>query len=377
MKKLISLLLVVCVLFSCSDGKDVCRIDGRYVSAPDGTVLYITPVDDILSPVDSAVVKNGRFSFELTDTVPVVRFISSQRVIDGNFVVVEPGVLNVDFTAEEFVSGAPANERLKRFMAEKEKIVNLRKMCEPENIGLLDIDAAMCDSIKEVVFFAGEIFEAYALNEIIENIETPVGLFYLLQSVGVVAPAKLLSVFEKVPSEYRDKLYDAIKNRVEANIRESAMAEKYVEEVYKSLEETAVGKRFQNFELDNINGGKVLLSDEVFANRYTLVLFWASWEDNAKNLLRSFSEMYDKYKACGLQIVGVSLDGSVAGCKSVVDELSVNWVQLCNPNGGSAEVAAAYGITDLPAAILVNNRGTIIARMSTVDEVLKKFEELF
>lgn len=377
MKKLISLLLVVCVLFSCSDGKDVCRIDGRYVSAPDGTVLYITPVDDILSPVDSAVIKNGRFSFELTDTVPVVRFISSQRVIDGNFVVVEPGVLNVDFTGEEFVSGAPANERLKRFMAEKEKIVNLRKMCEPENIALLDIDEAMCDSIKEVVFFAGEIFEAYALNEIIENIETPVGIFYLLQSVGVVAPAKLLPVFEKVPLEYRDKLYDAIKNRVEANIRESAMAEKYVEEVYKSLEETAVGKRFQNFELDNINGGKVLLSDEVFANRYTLVLFWASWEDNAKNVLRSFSELYDKYKACGLQIVGVSLDGSVAGCKSVVDELSIGWVQLCNPTGGSAEVAAAYGITDLPAAILVNNRGTIIARMSTADEVLKKFNELF
>ena len=377
MKKLISLLLVVCVLFSCSDGKNVCRIDGRYASAADGTVLYVTPVDDILSPVDSAVVKNGRFSFELTDTVPVVRFISSQRVIDGNFVVVEPGVLNVDFTGEEFVGGTPANERLKRFMAEKEKIVNLRKMCEPENIALLDIDEAMCDSIKEVVFFAGEIFEAYALNEIVENIETPVGLFYLLQSVGVVAPAKLLPVFEKVPSEYRDKLYDTIKNRVEANIRESAMAEKYVEEVYKSLEETAVGKRFQNFELDNINGGKVLLSDEVFANRYTLVLFWASWEDNARNLLRSFSEMYDKYKAGGLQIVGVSLDGSVAGCKSVVDELSVNWVQLCNPNGGSAEVAAAYGITDLPAAILVNNRGTIIARMSTADEVLKKFNELF
>ena len=227
------------------------------------------------------------------------------------------------------------------------------------------------------MFFAGEIFEAYALNEIIENIETPVGLFYLLQSVGVVAPAKLLSVFEKVPSEYRDKLYDAIKNRVEANIRESAMAEKYVEEVYKSLEETAVGKRFQNFELDNINGGKVLLSDEVFANRYTLVLFWASWEDNAKNVLRSFSAMYDKYKTDGLQIVGVSLDGSVAGCKSVVDELSIGWVQLCNPTGGSAEVAAAYGITDLPATVLVNNRGTIIARMSTVDEVLKKFNELF
>ena len=41
------------------------------------------------------------------------------------------------------------------------------------------------------------------------------------------------------------------------------------------------------------------------------------------------------------------------------------------------ELAAAYGITELPAAVLVNNRGTIIARMSTLEEVAQKFKELF
>ena len=89
------------------------------------------------------------------------------------------------------------------------------------------------------------------------------------------------------------------------------------------------------------------------------------------------AEAYGKYKTKGLQIVGVSLDGDVAACRSVVDELDIAWVQLCNPAGGSAEVAAAYGITELPAAVLVNNRGTIISRMATVEDMLKKFEELF
>ena len=86
---------------------------------------------------------------------------------------------------------------------------------------------------------------------------------------------------------------------------------------------------------------------------------------------------YGKYKGNGLQVVGVSLDSSIDDCKAMVDEQGVGWVQLCNPSGGSAEVAAAYGITELPAAVLVNNRGTIIARMSTIPEVAKKFEELF
>ena len=75
--------------------------------------------------------------------------------------------------------------------------------------------------------------------------------------------------------------------------------------------------------------------------------------------------------------MGVSLDGSVDACKAIVDELDIKWIQLCNPAGGSAEVAAAYGITELPMAVLINNRGTIIARMATVEDVVKKFEELF
>lgn len=376
MKKLFVLLLFVSTLFSCGD-EGVCIIKGRYASAPDGTVLYVTPVDDILSPIDSVVVRRGKFSLELFDTVPTVRFISSQLVIDGNFVVVEPGVADVDFTGEPFVGGTPGNVRLNRFMAEKEKILNLRKMCEPAFLNSLAIDSAMCDSIKEVAKFANQVFEVYALNEIRENLSTPVGCFYLFQSVGVVASERLLPVFEKIPLDCRNKLYDTMRSRVENEVRKAAMAERYLDDIWKSLEVTAVGKRYQNFELNNVKGGTLLLSNEVAANKYTLLLFWAGWKDGIKEQLAAVSKAYVKYRGKGLQVVGISLDGSVDECSVVVDELSLGWPQLCNPAGGSAEVAGAYGITEVPAAILVNKRGTIIARMATVEDILKKFDELF
>lgn len=382
MKRIFSLLLSSLILFSCSKSGDketsvVCKIDGRYASAPDGTVLYMTPVDDILAPVDSAVVKNGCFSFTSSDTAVVVRFISSQQVIDGGYVVLEPGVVTIDFTGDVFLSGTSRNERLNRFMDEKVKIVNLRKLCQPESLDMLAVDCAMRDSINDVLTFANGIFDAYSLKEIKENIQTPVGYFYLVQSVGVVSSAKLLPLFDKVPVEHRDKLFDVMKKRVESDVIDEAMTGKYLDEMVKSLEATAVGKKFQNFELNNINGGTVLLSDEVFANKYTLVLFWATWHSGAEGLLQSMSAQYGRYRSKGLQIVGVSLDGSIDDCKALIAKSGAEWVQLCNPLGGSAEVAAAYGITELPAAVLVNNRGTIIARMSTLEEVAQKFKELF
>lgn len=375
MKNLFHLLLL-CFLFSCSKNENACVVNGRYASAPDGTVLYVTPIDDILAPMDSVVVKGGKFGIELDGTSPSVRFISSQQVLDGGFVYVEPGVVNVDFTGD-FVSGTPVNERLNRFMLERDKIVNLRRMGAPGALDAFALDEAMCDSIKDIVAIAGDIFESYAIKEIKENIDSHIGYFYLVQSVGIVASAKLLPLLDKVPDEFRDRLYDAMRNRVESDVRDAAMAEKYLNDIWKSLEATAVGKKFQDFELDDLNGGKVLLSDEVFANKYTLLLFWAGWQDGVKEQLRVLAESYGKYNANGLQIVGVSLDGDVASCRAVVEELDIAWIQLCNPAGGSAEVAAAYGITELPAAALINNRGTIISRMATVEDMVKKFEELF
>ena len=391
MKKVLFLLLSVSILFSCSnsgkksgvagngahDGNAVCKINGRYASAPDGLVLYMTPIDDINAPVDSAVVKGGRFTFSCLDTTVAVRYISSQQVIDGGYVVVEPGVVNVDFTGGSFVGGTPANEKLNRFMDERNKIVNFRRLCEPASLDMFGVDMAMRDSLNEVLLIANDIFDAYSVKEIKENIGTPLGYLYLVQSVGVASSPKLLPLFDKVPTECRDKLYGVMKKKVEDDVTEAVMTEKYLDEMVKSLEATAVGKKLQNFELNDIKGGTVLLSDEVFSNKYTLVLFWASWESGVREMLQTMSAHYGKYRDCGLQIVGVSLDGCVSDCKALVDELGIDWVQLCNPAGGSAEVAAAYGITGLPAAVLINNRGTIIARMTTVSEVAKKLEELF
>lgn len=375
MKKFFSLLLL-CLVLACSKDESVCTVNGRYASAPDGMVLYVTPIDDILSPVDSAVVKGGKFSIELDASVPRVHFISSQQVIDGNFVFIEPGTVNVDFTGETFAVGTSANERLGRFMTERSRIVNLRNMGEPGALDAFGLDDSMCDSIKELIVIAGDIFDAYAVKEIKENSASHLGYFYLVQSVGIASSEKLLPLFDDVPDEFRDKLYDVMRSRVESDVRDAEMAEKYLESITASLEATAVGKGFQNFELDNIRGGKVLLSDEVFSNKYTLVLFWGAWQDGMREQLSVLSNAYEKYRNKGLQVVGVSLDGSVEECKAVVDELAIGWIQLCNPVG-SAEVAAAYGITDLPSAVLVNNRGTIISRMSTVEDIAKKFEELF
>ena len=75
-------------------------------------------------------------------------------------------------------------------------------------------------------------------------------------------------------------------------------------------------------------------------------------------------------------MVAVSLDRTVEECSNTVDRCGVEWVNLCNPSGGSAEVAAAYGVTSLPAYVLVNRSGTIITRGASMDDIRRKLDEV-
>ena len=347
-------------------------INGRCASV-DGTMLYMTPVDDILNPVDSALVKDGQFCFTIVDSVPSVRFISTRQIIDGIYVYVEPGLVTVDFMGEEQIKGTPGNVCLNRFMQEREKIINLRRMAAPESVKELGLEPAICDSLKELEAIANKVYEGYAMKVIRENIDNPLGYFFLMKSVGVISPEFVAPMFRRVPLEFRDRLYETMKARAESELD----IKSYAESVKKNLEATSVGKKFQNFELDNINGGKLLFSKEVFANKYTLLLFWAGWHDDAEKDIAAVSDMYKKTRKRGLQVVGVSLDKDVADCKAFVQKSGADWVQLCNPGGGSAELAAAYGVTELPEAVLVNRNGTIIARFKNVDDIRKKLKELF
>ncbi|MBQ5751394.1 MAG: AhpC/TSA family protein [Bacteroidaceae bacterium] len=371
MKNTLTALLCSLLLLACSHSNTHCTIEGHY-DAPNGTVLYLTPIDNILAPTDSATIKNGRFAFAINDTTPAVRFLASNQVIDGNYVFIEKGTVKVNFTGPKFASGTPGNDKLSRFITERQRYVDIRRMATPEFVKAMSFSPQVYDSIKQLETVASRVFRNYAIGEIMTNLNNPLGYFFLINSVGLLPAQVLESLFPRVPAPLRDNLYNKMITRIENELHSI----EYIKKAQENQQATAVGKQFQDFELNNIKGGKVLFSNEVTGNQYTLLLFWGSWNANWANLA-ALEGAYTRYKENGLQIVGVSLDSSVEECRATTDELGLSWVQLCNPGGGSAELAAAYGVTLLPSAVLVNKRGVIIARLDTMEDILAKIKELF
>lgn len=372
MKHIILYLLSVLAILSCSD-KNGYTIEGQYKAASDGTMLYLTAFDDILSVIDSAVVENGEFSFRgVCDTLSVC-YLSSSKVVDGGFVVLEPGRISFEFGNRPISSGTQSNDAVTRFMGEKEKLFVLDGILSSAVAGKMNIEQTMADSLRVLSQMAKNVFGAYATKLIKDNADNPLGCFFFVQSAGVLSPRILNSVSELIPERYRGALYQ--KKIMQLELED--LVGSYERNVEAGAVATAVGKMYQNFELKDLDGRDFLMSDRIPSKNYTLLVFWAAWSDESVKDFGLLKEAYVKHKGQGLDIVAVSMDKSVEQCREAVGNYGLPWLQLCNPAGGSAELAAAYGVSSLPAYILINRNGTIILRTGSGIDLKTKFSEIF
>lgn len=100
-----------------------------------------------------------------------------------------------------------------------------------------------------------------------------------------------------------------------------------------------------------------------------LVVFWASWCLPCEAEVESLRELDRAYRGRGLQIVGINLDGAsdvgrkadavLPNVRRFLLDYNVTWPTLLNGQG-DADYARAYGVTEIPANVLVGRDGTIL-----------------
>ena len=86
---------------------------------------------------------------------------------------------------------------------------------------------------------------------------------------------------------------------------------------------------------------------------------------------------YEKYHAKGFDIVGLSFDNDADAWKAAIKEWGMPWNHLSDLQGWQSTAAGVYGIRAIPASLLVNPEGTIVARDLRGSELGAKLAEIF
>lgn len=131
---------------------------------------------------------------------------------------------------------------------------------------------------------------------------------------------------------------------------------------------------YTDISLPGPQGQTVKVSDYVGKNKLVLIDFWASWCGPCIGELPNVVKAYELYHDKGLEIVGVSLDKDKASWVQTIAQTGQKWPQMSDLKGWDCEGAALYGIQSIPANVLINEQGEIVARDLRGDFLLKEVE---
>lgn len=136
-----------------------------------------------------------------------------------------------------------------------------------------------------------------------------------------------------------------------------------------------VGDKAPLFELKNLEGEKVALSD--YKGKGVILNFWGTWCNPCKEEMPDLNRMNKIYHSKGVEVLTVHVKDSPQQIKQFFSELPEE-VELMVALDGSGDVMKAYNANDLPNTYVIDKNGIIKAhhkgQMSRAD--IKKYMDM-
>ncbi|MCD7976750.1 MAG: AhpC/TSA family protein [Tannerellaceae bacterium] len=140
------------------------------------------------------------------------------------------------------------------------------------------------------------------------------------------------------------------------------------------LENIQIGRVAPDFTLPDPDGNPVSLSD--FRGKYVLIDFWAAWCPPCRKENPNVVRMYQKYKDKGFTVLGVSLDYNRNNWLKAIADDQLTWTHVSDLQYWDSEIPALYGVRGIPANVLIDPDGVILAKNVMDEELQQTLKEI-
>jgi len=364
MKKLVLATAAAFGLLSCTQNQ--LTVEGEIVGTEVPSKAYLKIIDEKETPtiIDSVVIKEGKFAFEVNLENEEIGLVALSNDIVFP-VVLEKGALKMKADLNNLsgytIEGTPSNDMYRTFRKK-----DIQFTAAQEKIYREYVDAQLngqLNAAKEAEIKARYDEKAKSRNDNVEkciqqNRSSLVSLMVLMQMQYDLSKEKLVELVDAIPANF-----------------DNVGAVRALKKEVATIKNTAVGQPLIDFTLPDTEGKNQVLSKLISGSKVVVLDFWASWCGPCRSENPHVVELYKKYKDRGLQIVGVSLDTRKEKWLEAIKDDTLNWIHLSDLNGWKSSAAALYGVKSIPATFILSN-GKIVARDLRGAELDKKIEEL-
>jgi len=365
MKNILAILIISGILFSCTSTpkKDYNfsingTIEGDYTSQ---VYLYKREAGEWLL-LDSSLVENNIFRFEGNIDYPEFYYLSIKNEQNYASVFIEQSdiaiKINLDDISNPEISGSKAQTAYEAFHTQndvyEEKLSDIwSRIKTSRDNGNVEEEAMLEEEFEA----ANEEKRAFILQYAKDNNASVAAAYIVLRNVYY----------------YDETDLNPVVKSFDASILESTYVKSLTEHV-ETLKRVAIGQNAIDFTMTDMEGNPLTMSS--LYGKYLLVDFWASWCGPCRRENPNVVNAYNTYHEKGFDILGVSYDKDNQKWLDAIANDKLTWHHVSDLQGWGNATKKLYAINSIPANILLDKDGIIIAKNLREEDLLNKLEEL-
>ncbi|MBC8600647.1 AhpC/TSA family protein [Parabacteroides acidifaciens] len=325
MKRLAVTALVALTLASCQETPKGYVINGEVAGMPEGKIYLKSFRNKMFFDVDTAEVKDGKFTFKGEVDQPLLFGLATE---------------NMDYPVQLFVENTTMDV----------KIGDDGETITVQNSPVNTVFQENADKVFE---------DGYDIDSLIAKYpDSPAAAFYLYRYFTYQLPLDDLKT---------------TRARISPALADCPYV-KDLDGIIKQLENVQIGKTAPEFSLPDTAGVSVSLSD--FRGKYVLLDFWASWCPPCRRENPNVVKAFNEYKDKNFTIIGISLDKDKSKWLKAIADDNLTWTHLSDLKYWDSEIPALYGVRGIPANVLLDPDGVIIAKNITGEDLHQKLKEV-
>ncbi|PWI29041.1 redoxin family protein [Flavobacteriaceae bacterium LYZ1037] len=319
--------------------------------------------------IDSATFQNGKATLKGKIDTPNLYQITIDGVYGSLPIVLENKKMSISFNKNNLlkstVEGSEENNLLKIYYDDSEMLKTKNAyygkqiMTARENKDTLKMNELKSEFIKIRDDINAKHIELVKNNPNLVTSAAILGNIYIVKGIS---------------KEEARNIFDTFSQEVTSSDIGVIINEKLTEVT------TDVGNIAPGFSAPNPEGK--LLSLEDIKGKVTIIDFWAAWCGPCRKENPNVVKVYEKYHDKGLEIIGVSLDGTPsqkdakAAWVEAIEKDKLTWHQVSNLAFFNDPIAKLYNIQAIPATFILDSEGKIVAKNLRGEALEAKIAEL-